>query len=118
MQNEVKEGKRGSGYKAIRKLGNMPTEKWMRSEITLPIYIEQQLTPMQAANQLAEHFSAISQTVEPLDINQFHPALKAALEEGRVGPKPSLSQHEVYRAIMRVPKPKSSVKGDIYQPHY
>lgn len=88
----------------------------MKSEITLPTYTEQQLTPLQAANKLAEHFSVISQTVEPLDINQFHPALKTSLEKGRLGPKPLLSQHEVYMAMRRVTKPNSSVKGDIPTP--
>ena len=94
----------------------MPTEAWTRSEVVLPSYREQQLTSTQAANKLAEHFSAISQTVEPLDQNMFHPALKVALEEGRAGPKPKLSQHYVYRAIMRVTKPNSSVNGDIPAP--
>jgi hypothetical protein len=116
IENEVKDGKRGSGYKAIRKLGNMPREAWTRSEVTLPAYREQQLTPLQAANKLAEHFSAISQTVEPLDPSQFNPALQAALEEGRYGPKPYLSQHDVYRAMTRVTKPNSSVDGDIPSP--
>ena len=117
IENEVKDGKRGSGYKAIRKLGNMPTEAWTRSEVVLPSYREQQLTSTQAANKLAEHFSAISQTVEPLDQNMFHPALKTALEEGKAGPKPKLSQHYVYRGVMRVTKPNSSVT-EISQLHY
>ena len=46
IENEVKDGKRGSGYKAIRKLGNRPSEPWMRPEVVLPSYQEQQLTPL------------------------------------------------------------------------
>ena len=113
IENEVNEGKRGSGYKAIRKLGNGPREAWGRTDIIVQSYVEQQLSPLQAANKLADHFSLISQSVDPLDESMFHPALKAALGEGRSGPKPKLSQHEVYMKIMKVTKPNSSVFGDI-----
>ena len=113
IEQEVKEGKRGSGYQAIRKLGNRPGEGWNRPDIVLPAYVEQNLTPLQAANRLAEHFSLISQTVDPLDETQFHPALRLALEEGRAGLKPVLTQHYVYRKIMKVTKPNSSVEGDV-----
>ena len=37
-------------------------------------------------------------------------------EEGAAGPKPVLSQHEVYRNILRVRKPNSAVPGDIPKP--
>ena len=46
IEKEVKDGKRGSGCKAIRKLGYRPGEAWTRSEVTLPSYREQQLTPL------------------------------------------------------------------------
>ena len=72
IQDEVKEGKRGSGYKAIRKLGNKPGEGPKSGSITLPAYAEQNLSPVQSANKLAEYFSTISQTVEPLDVTQFY----------------------------------------------
>jgi hypothetical protein len=113
LEKEVKDGKRGSGYKAIRKLGNRPGESWSRPEIILPAYVEQGLLPAEAANKLAGHFSAISQTVDPLDESQLFPALRQALEEARSGTKPTLSQHEVYRKIMKVTKPNSSVPGDV-----
>ena len=71
---------------------------------------------LEVANKLAQHFSAISQSVDPLDMTKFHPALKQTLEEGAAGPKPVLSQHEVYRNILRVRKPSSAVPGDIPRP--
>ena len=113
VEKEVIEGKRGSGYKAIRKLGNQPGESWHNSEVKIQSYIEAGLTPNQAANKLANYFSAISQSVDPLDESQFPPALRQALEVGRAGNKPILTQHQVYRKIMRVTKPRSSVKGDV-----
>jgi hypothetical protein len=111
LQKEVKEGTRESAYKAIRKLGNRPGESWNRPEVSLTSYIELSLSPKEEANKLADYFSAISQTVEPLDRSQFHPALKLALAAS--GPKPVLTQHEVYRKIMRVSKPNSAVPCDV-----
>ena len=63
IQMEIKEGKRGSGYKTIRKLGNRPDIGWKKQEVTLQSYIEQNLSHTDIANKLALHFSAISQTV-------------------------------------------------------
>ena len=51
--------------------------------------------------------------MDPLDESQFFPALRLALEEGRSGTKPVLSQHNVYRKIMKVTKSNSSVPGDV-----
>ena len=114
IEKEVGEGKRGSGYQAIRKLGNRPGESWNKSEFTLPSFVEENLTPLQAANRLAGHFSAISQSVDPLDRSQFPPALRLILEEAKTCPsKPILTQHQVYCKILRVTKPKSSVSGDV-----
>ena len=113
LVNEVKEGKRQSTYKAIRKLGNQPGEDSLRS-IVLPAYVESGLSPQQCADRLADHFSAISMTVDPLDLEQFHPALRLALEEGKsYKGKPILSHHQVYTQMKHVTKPKSSVPGDI-----
>ena len=80
IETEVSEGKRGSSYKAIRKLGKRPGESWDRPELTLPAYVEAGLSPLQSAERLADFFSAVSQTVDPLDEGQFSPALRAAIE--------------------------------------
>ena len=76
--------------------------------------IEKGLSPEQAANRLADHFSAISQTVAPLDIENFHPALRLEIGKGRTQlNKPKLSQHDTYRKLLRIKKPNSSVPGDV-----
>ena len=63
---------------------------------------------------MADHFSAISNTVEPLDSGQFHPVLRLAVEEGRnSSAKPILTQQQVYQMLKKVKKPKSSVEGDV-----
>ena len=97
IEKEVTEGARGSGYSAIRKLGDRPAGVGRRKEVVVPSYIDQQLSPEQAANRLAVYFSAVSQTVEPLDETKFHPALRLYLEEGRRSKqKPIITQHAMY----------------------
>ena len=113
IRQEVSEGKRGSGYKAIRKLGNRPHDSWNQPQVNIQSYTELNLTPKEAADKIGDYFSAISQTVQPLDRSQFSPGLKLTLEQAKTGPKPVLSQHEVYRKILRVSKPNSEVPGDI-----
>ena len=76
----------------------------------MPEYVDQKLTPLQAADRLATYFSTVSQTVEPLDETQFHPALKLELEQGRKSQtKPTISQHQVYCKMLRATKPHSAV---------
>ena len=113
IMNEVQEGKRNSGYKAIRKLGDQPGEGVKRA-VVLPAFVEQGLSAQQSADRLADHFSKISQSVEPLNMNLFHPALRLALQEGKAcRHKPVLTQHQVYVKMLKATKPKSSVSGDV-----
>ena len=110
---EVKEGKRSSGYNAIRKLGNRPGDSG-HSAVVISSFAEQGLTAQQSANRLADHFSAISKTVDPLAMDKFPPALRQTLEEGRTDlHKPVLDQYQVYSKMCKVTKPKSTVLGDV-----
>ena len=111
---EVQEGKRGSGYSAIRKLGEGPAGSDKKRQFLIPAFVEEGLSPQQSANRLADYFSAISQTVEPLDVNKFHPALQLAIQRGREDTnKPIFTQHEVYRTLLKIKKPNSRVEGDV-----
>ena len=86
----------------------------MGQEKGIPAYVEAGLTPQQSANRLADYFTAISQTVEPLNVNNFTPALQTAIKNGKCDRnKPVLSQHDVYRKLIKIKKPNSSVEGDI-----
>ena len=92
-------------------LGLWPGESWHRPDIILPAYIEENLTPHQSANRLAEFFS---QTVEPLNEILLPPVVREALKDGRSSrTKPVLTQHQVYCKMLRVTKPWSSVEGDV-----
>jgi hypothetical protein len=114
IEDEVKEGKRGSGYAAIRKLGNRPGEGGGSQGFSLPAHVVAQLSPRQSAERLADHFSSISQAVDPLDESLLCPVLRQALEDGRATQdRPVLDRHQVYRRMGKLSKPKSAVPGDV-----
>ena len=113
IETEVTEGKRGSAYSAIRKLGNRPGESRNRN-FTLPSFVSEQMTPQQEADKLADYFSSISQQVVPMVEDQFPPSLRQAVQEGRSSPlRPLLTEHQVYTKMLRIKKPNSSVPGDV-----
>ena len=113
---EVSLGKRSSSYEAIRKLGNRPGEGGQKA-VVLSSYHERGLTSQQSAERLANHFSNISRTVEPLNIDLFHPALRQTLEDGRTSKeKPVFAQDQIYRKMKQVTNPMSSVNGDVPMP--
>ena len=113
MTQEVRDGKKGSAYSAIRKLGNRPGETG-RPDFLIPAYVEQQLTPQQSAEKLADHFSQISETVEPLEVEKFHPAPRETIKEGIISDrKPMVNHHHVNRKFLKLKKPHSCVPGGV-----
>ena len=113
IEDEVRQGVRGSGYSAIRKLGQRPGEE-ANQEFTVHTHAEAGLTAEQSAERLADHFSMISQSVEELVEDRLPPALRLALQDGRrEEDKPVLTQHDVYRKIKSSKKPHSSVGCDV-----
>jgi hypothetical protein len=113
---EVREGKRGSAYAAIRRLGARPGEGSGGGGFCLPSHVAAQLSPQQSVESLATHFSAISQAMEPLVVTTLLPAVRQAVEEGQAGGcSPVLDQHTVYRRMLKLRKPKSAVPGDVPQ---
>lgn len=96
------------------KLGESALDIEKKKQLKKPAYEEEGFNPGQAANRLADNFSAISQTVAPLDINNFSPALRLEVQNGKeCRNKPEISQHEVYRKLIKIKKPNSHVNGDI-----
>ena len=107
---EVTEGKRGSTYPALKKLGLRPGEE-SQSGFVLPNHAQANLTPAQSAELIAEHFSQISQQYAPLNIANLPPNVQAHLRKHDVPPK--LSTYDVYCKIVKAKKPNSSVPGDL-----
>ena len=111
--SEVQEGKRSNSYAALRKLetGNNVGKK---SNFTLPSHAEEELTPAQSAERLAEYFSLISQEFEPICVENFPPSIKAKLDKGKNDvAKPVLEDWQVFAKLSKAKKPNSLVPGDL-----
>ena len=110
---EVNSGKRGSAYKAIRRLGDGPGDLKEKT-FTLPSHDDQSLTPQQSAEKLADHFAALSQDVSPINESDFFPALKEEIQNGRnTLKKPLLEEYQVYEMLKHIKMPACSVPGDV-----
>ena len=113
LKEEVANGKRGSTYTAIRKLGNRPFDS-SPNTFDIPEFVQNNLDDEQAAEALADHFSSISQEFQPIDVTQFPPNLRDELTRGSEEKNiPVLEEYEVFDKITRAKKPHSTVEGDL-----
>ena len=87
---EVSEGKRGSSYPALKRLGLRPGED-IQAGFQLPGHTELNLTPAQSAEVIAEHFSRISQEYQPLNIYNLPPNVQFYLKNSNQNLPPKLA---------------------------
>ena len=81
---------------------------------TLPNHVEQNFSPFESAEKLADYFSHISQIFEPISIERFSPSIQEKLKFGLTdSAKPVLQPWQVYRKIRSSKKPNSLVPGDL-----
>ena len=106
------EGKRGSAYKALKKLGSGSASTNDDNSFQLPSHVESNYSPEESAEALADHFSKISQEFEPIDASKFSPALRNKILQPSES-VPILEEYQVFRKIISSKKPNSSVPGDI-----
>ena len=113
IELEVTEGKRGSYYPALRKLGMRPWED-NNPSFQLPEHVENNFSATQSVEKMAEYFSCISQEYLPLKISTLPPNVQSHLStpswEQII---PRLSVFDVYSKIVRAKKPNSAVPGDL-----
>ena len=110
---EVSEGKRNNSYKALRKL-EAGESFGKTTNFTLPSHAEDNLSPLQSAERLADYFSQISQEFEPICTEGFPPWIKEKLLAGKSDhTKPVLEEYEVYEKLVKSKKPNSLVPGDL-----
>ena len=113
IELEVTEGKRGSYYPALKKLGLRPGEA-SHPSFQLPQHIENKLSPAESVEVMAEYFSNISQEYPPLKVSNLPPSVRSHLTtppSNQIIPR--LSVFDVYRKMVRAKKPNSSVPGDL-----
>ena len=64
VMREVTEGKRGSSYPAIKRLGRRPGEQ-PHAQFYLPDHVENNYSPEQSAEILAQHFHTLAKNMSP-----------------------------------------------------
>ena len=109
---EVSEGRRGSTYPALKRLGLRPGEE-IQSGFQLPMHAEQNLSPAQSAEVIAEHFSRISQEYEPLNIYNLPPNVQSFVHTCNQSLAPKLTVQDVHKRITQAKKPNGLVPGDL-----
>ena len=107
---EVKEGKRGSSYASLRKLGMRPGEV-KQSGFVLSNYLEENLSNLECVERIADFFSEVSQEYSPLCLDNLPPNVQEYL--GNPGPGPVLSHYDVYQKLLKAKKPNSVVPDDL-----
>ena len=112
IENEVREGRKGSTYPALKKLGARHFET-THAGFQLPEHAELNLDSAQSAELIAEHFSRISQEFEPLNTSLLPPNVQLFLSNYDPNLAPKLSASDVYSRIMKAKKPNGIVPGDI-----
>ena len=110
---QVREGKRGSSYSALKKLSLRP-DQLCDGSFTLPNHVSANLSPSQSAEVIADYFSIVSQEFTPLSLNKLPPNVQSYMNQPQTGEIiPHLLDYDVFQRIRRAKKPKSSVGGDI-----
>ena len=110
--DSLKDSNPGQAYNILKKMGAQPGECEDQSNFTLPSH--DNLTPLESAEMIAEHFSKISREFPPLTLETLPDRVKQKLTnpetESRI---PTIYEHEVFAKIQSTNKPKAGVPGDI-----
>ena len=100
-------------YKRMKKLGARLGE-CTNSLFSLPTHIEEDLSPIEAAERIASHFSSISQEYPPLDIGSLPDRVRNKITEPDVMKKaPVIQPEEVFEKFRQRKFKKSSVPNDV-----
>ena len=104
----------GKAYRSYRKMSSQPGDCEDETSFTLLSHIEDNLTPTQSIERIADYFSQISQEYPPLNIDLLPDNVKAkVLTPVNPDELPQLSDYEVYKKIRKSKKPRSHVPGDL-----
>ena len=104
--------KPGKAYTVLKKLGARPGEFEELSSFDLQNHVDQNFTPKQSADAIANHFAAVSQKFPAFNINSLPLRVRIILEEQQTN-KPKLSEKDVWEVMRKSKITKSVVAGDI-----
>ena len=87
-------------------MGAQPGECDQGSSLTLPTH--ENLTPLESAEKVAEHFSQISREFPPLNMDTLPDRVKRKLDNPESDSCiPQIMEHDVFNKIKTANKPKS-----------
>ena len=110
----LKETNPGQAYRILKKMSAQPGDCTDSNTFSLPSHVAANLTNQEAAERIAEHFSAISQEFTPLDVNNLPSRVKTKLNTAYTeGGPPTVSVQDTLKKINKAKKPKSGVPGDL-----
>ena len=112
MLDDVQNGDRNSTYSALRKLGVRPSDSGSNT-FRLPAHVDRDLTPVESAELIADHFASISQEYASINANEFPPNMREALNHPDMSVVPKLQEYEVYSKMCKAKKPNSTIPGDL-----
>ena len=112
IEEEVRTGKRGSTYPALKRMGSRMFES-NQPEFQLPAHAEQNLSSAQSAELIADHFSRISQEFAPIQLSLLAPKVQQFLSSCDPNLVPKLSPSDVFSRIVKAKKPNGLVPGDL-----
>ena len=109
----MKSGQIGNIYPFLRKIANGPNDG-KNVQFQIPFHVEQNLSPVQCAENIAQHFATISQEYQPINFDVFSPSLQAFLVSAEDEVLPIISEYDVYMKILKSKKSHSTVKGEVH----
>jgi hypothetical protein len=91
-----------------------PGDNQDEGSFTLLSHLEDNLTPEESIEKIAQHFASISQEFLPLNYNLLPPDVQIKLDQQITESElPEIQDHDVYLKIKKTKKPRSSVPGDL-----
>ena len=112
MKIEVLEGKRGSVYPVLKRLGERPNSD-NSTVFNLPEHLTLGLSSQQSADLIADYFSKISQEYHPLQVTSLPQNIISFLATPDLPSVPRLSVYATMKRIIKAKKPLGIVPGDL-----
>ena len=107
----LKETQRGKAFKILKDMGAQPGDCSDNRGFSLPNHQAQNLSPKQAAEEIAEHFACISNEYPPLNLELLPDRVKQNLATQTT--PPIISEYDCYQKMKSAKKPLSGVPGDL-----
>ena len=116
MEEEIETLKKSNLSQFYRKLKCMGSRlnECEQQSFTLPEFVHDEISPLEAAEKIACHFSAISKEYPPLDVNTLPKRVRDKMQFKNVmKDAPKIEVYQVYEKFLKRKNKITSVPGDI-----